>query len=406
MQTVTERFLRYVKVDTQSLDDMPEVPSTKKQFDLAKMLEQELKEIGAEDVRISENCYVYAKIPASSPDIKAKKLGFIAHVDTSNAVSGANVKPRIIENYDGGKVVLNEQLGVVLSPEEFPDLLKRKGEDLIVTDGTTLLGADDKAGVAEIMAAAEYLISHREIPHGEIRIAFTPDEEVGRGTDFFDIKGFDADYAYTIDGGVPGEIEYECFNAAAVKVNIKGVSVHPGSSKNMMKNALTMGMKFNSMLPANEVPEHTEGYEGFYHLTDMEGGCDAATMRYILRDHDANKLEQRKQYVIRTADYLNSVYGEGTFTLEIKDQYRNMREMIEPHMFLIDNAKKAMLDCGMTPVVLPIRGGTDGAHLSYEGLPCPNLCTGGFNFHGKYEYITVQALEQVTQMILNLATQL
>lgn len=406
MQTVTERFLRYVKVDTQSLDDMPEVPSTKKQFDLAKMLEQELKEIGAADVRISENCYVYAKIPASSPDIKAKKLGFIAHVDTSNAVSGANVKPRIIENYDGGKVVLNEQLGVVLSPEEFPDLLKRKGEDLIVTDGTTLLGADDKAGVAEIMAAAEYLISHREIPHGEIRIAFTPDEEVGRGTDFFDIKGFDADYAYTIDGGVPGEIEYECFNAAAVKVNIKGVSVHPGSSKNMMKNALTMGMKFNSMLPANEVPEHTEGYEGFYHLTDMEGGCDAATMRYILRDHDANKLEQRKQYVIRTADYLNSVYGEGTFTLEIKDQYRNMREMIEPHMFLIDNAKKAMLDCGMTPVVLPIRGGTDGAHLSYEGLPCPNLCTGGFNFHGKYEYITVQALEQVTQMILNLATQL
>lgn len=406
MQTVTERFLRYVKVDTQSLDDMPEVPSTGKQFDLAKLLAQELKDIGAEDVRLSEHCYVYAKIPASSPDIKAPKLGFIAHVDTSDAVSGANVKPRIIENYDGGKVILNEKLGVVLSPSEFPDLLKRKGEDLIVTDGTTLLGADDKAGVAEIMAAAEYLLTHREIPHGEIRIAFTPDEEVGRGTDFFDISGFDADYAYTIDGGVPGEIEYECFNAAAVKINIKGVSVHPGSSKNMMKNALTMGMKFNSMLPANEVPEHTEGYEGFYHLTDMAGGCDAATMRYILRDHDANILEQRKQHVIRTAEYLNKVYGEGTFTLEIKDQYRNMREMIEPHMFLIDNAKKAMQDCGMTPVVLPIRGGTDGAHLSYEGLPCPNLCTGGFNFHGKYEYITVQALEQVTQMIINLATQL
>lgn len=404
MQTVLERFLRYVKIDTQSAEDMEAVPSTEKQFNLARLLEKELKEIGAEEVRLSENAYVYAKIPASADAADAPKLGFIAHMDTSDAVSGENVNPRLVENYDGKDVILNKELDVILSPAEFPDLLKRKGETLVVTDGTTLLGADDKAGVAAIMTAAEYLLTNKEVKHGEIRIAFTPDEEVGRGTDFFDIKGFDADYAYTIDGGVPGEIEYECFNAAAARVSIKGVSVHPGSSKNMMKNALTMGMRFNGMLPVNEVPEFTEGYEGFYHLTDMAGGCDSAVMKYILRDHDEKKLEERKEYLKKTADYLNGVYGEGTFTVEIKDQYKNMKQKIEPFMFLIDNAKEAMLKAGMEPIVVPIRGGTDGARLSYEGLPCPNLCTGGANFHGKYEYITVEAMEKVVKMLLNLMT--
>ena len=316
---------------------------------------------------------------------------------------GKDVNPQIIENYDGGTVVLNKKLGLSMGPDEYPDLLTRVGEDLIVTDGNTLLGADDKAGVAEIMTMAEYLLLNREIKHGKILIGFTPDEEVGRGADFFDVNEFGADFAYTVDGGALGEIEYENFNAAALTVNVNGKSVHPGSAKDVMKNALTLGMKFDSLLPANEVPEHTEGYEGFHHLTNMEGNVDKAVMHYILRDHDAKKLEEKKRVVRETANYLNSLYGEGTFVIDIKDSYRNMKEMIEPYIFLIDNVKDVMTDLGITPKVCAIRGGTDGARLSFMGLPCPNLCTGGANYHGRFEYVTTQSMEKCVQILIGLA---
>ncbi|MCQ2537677.1 MAG: peptidase T [Lachnospiraceae bacterium] len=404
MERVTDKFLRYVSIDTQSQEEVEAVPSTEKQFNLARLLEKELKEIGAQDVRVSDNCYVYATIPSNlTENEKVPVLGFISHMDTSDAVSGANVKPQIIKNYDGGVVTLNKELNITMSPEEYPDLLTRKGEDLIVTDGTTLLGADDKAGVAEIMTMAETLINNPSIKHGTIRIGFTPDEEVGRGVDFFDVEGFAADYAYTVDGGVLGEIEYENFNAAALKLTVKGRSVHPGSAKNVMKNAITLGMQFNSMLPPEQVPEHTEGYEGFYHLNYMEGDVEEAKLYYILRDHDDQKLEEKKKVVLAAVAYLNSVYGEGTFTADIKDSYQNMKKQIEPCMFLIDNAKKAMEDLGVTPKICAIRGGTDGARLSYMGLPCPNLCTGGANFHGRFEYITVQSMEKCVEILLNLA---
>ena len=402
METVTERFLRYVKIDTQSLEDKETVPSTEKQFDLARLLEKELKEIGAKDVRVSQNCYVYATIPATIPDHNGPVFGFIAHMDTSDAVSGKGVKPRIVENYDGNFITLNDDLGVIMDPAEYPDLKNRIGEDLIVTDGTTLLGADDKAGVAEIMTMAEFLLTHPEIPHGTVKIGFTPDEEVGRGVDFFDVDGFGADYAYTVDGGVVGEIEYENFNAASLKLVVKGKSVHPGSAKNIMKNALTLAMQFNSLLPAEQVPEHTEGYEGFFHLTDMSGNVEEARLHYILRDHDENKLEEKKAIVLNTVKYLNGIYGEGTFSAEITDSYSNMKKMIEPHMFLIENAERAMKSLGIVPKIVAIRGGTDGARLSYMGIPCPNLCTGGANFHGRFEYTSVQALEKCTEMLIEL----
>lgn len=404
MESVLDRFLRYVKLDTQSQEDVESVPSTAKQFELAKLLVKELKEIGAQDIRMSDNCYVYAVIPSNLPDgDTAPALGFIAHMDTSDAVSGKDVKPQIIKNYDGGVVTLNKELGIKMDATEYPDLLTRIGEDLIVTDGTTLLGADDKAGVAEIMAMAERLINDSSIRHGKICIGFTPDEEVGRGVDFFDVEGFKADYAYTVDGGAVGEIEYENFNAAALKLSVKGRSVHPGSAKNVMKNAITLGMQFNSMLPAEQVPEHTEGYEGFYHLNYIEGDVENCRLHYILRDHDDKKLEEKKAVVRSAVTYLNSVYGEGTFTAEITDSYSNMKKMIEPHMFLIDNAKKVMEELGVTPKICAIRGGTDGARLSYMGLPCPNLCTGGANYHGRFEYITVQALEKCTEILIGLA---
>ncbi len=402
MQTVLERFLRYVKVDTQSQEEVEAVPSTKKQFDLANMLIEELKAMGAHNVRITDNCYIYAEIPATT-DEKVASLGFISHMDTSDAVSGKDVKPRIIKDYDGGKVVINKDLGLVLDPAEYPDLLTRVGEDLIVTDGNTLLGADDKAGVAEIMTMAEYLLTNREVKHGKILIGFTPDEEVGRGADFFDVKEFGADYAYTVDGGALGEIEYENFNAAGLTVTVTGKSVHPGSAKNVMKNALTLGMKFDAMLPVHEVPENTEGYEGFHHLTNMEGNVDRAVMHYILRDHDAAKLEEKKRVVRETAAHLNSIYGAGTFDIDIKDQYSNMKEKIEPHMFLIDNVKDVMTGLGITPKVCAIRGGTDGARLSFMGLPCPNLCTGGANFHGRLEYVTTQSMEKCVSILIGLA---
>ncbi|MBQ7636148.1 MAG: peptidase T [Lachnospiraceae bacterium] len=403
METVLERFLRYVKVDTQSQEDVERVPSTEKQFDLANMLVEELKAMGAHNVRLTENCYIYAEIPATTEE-KWASLGFISHMDTSDAVSGKDVNPQIIKNYDGKTVVINKKMALTMGPEEYPDLLTRVGEDLIVTDGNTLLGADDKAGVAEIMTMAEYLLEHREIRHGKIMIGFTPDEEVGRGADFFDVREFGADFAYTVDGGPVGEIEYENFNAAALTVTVTGKSVHPGSAKNVMKNALTLGMKYDSLLPENEVPEFTEGYEGFHHLTNMEGNVDKAVMHYILRDHDEEKLEEKKRVAIETGEYLNKIYGPGTFAVEIKDQYCNMKKKIEPYMFLIDNVKDVMTELGITPRVSAIRGGTDGARLSFMGLPCPNLCTGGANYHGRFEYVTVQSMEKCVDILIRLAS--
>lgn len=400
MRTVKERFLEYIAVDTQSADDMEQVPSTEKQFNLAKILEKELKEIGAQDVRLSENCYIYATIPATAANKPV--MGLISHMDTATALTGANVKPQIVQNYQGGDIVLNKELGIVLSEKQFPELAEEIGKDVIVTDGTTLLGADDKAGVAEIMTMAEYLLNHPEIPHGEIKIGFTPDEEVGRGVDFFDVEGFGADFAYTVDGGAVGELEYENFNAASAKVFLHGTSIHPGSAKNQMINAILVGMELQSLLPKEQNPAYTEKYEGFYHLDEMKGSVEEASMVYIIRDHDRAKFETKKELFRAAVDFLNKKYGEGTVELVLKDSYYNMKEKIVDHMELIDNAKKAMEELGIVPRVQPIRGGTDGARLSFMGLPCPNLCTGGYNFHGKYEYVSVQDMELVVELLKKL----
>lgn len=401
MKNVVERFLEYVKVDTQSQDDMENVPSTEKQRNLAEILVKELKEMGAENVRLSDHCYVYATIPSNSKK-KLPSIGFVSHMDTSNALSGKDVKPRIVKNYDGGEIVLNEELNIRMDANAYPVLNLSKGKDLIVTDGTTLLGADDKAGVAEILTMAETLLTHPEIEHGTIQIGFTPDEEVGRGVDFFDVEGFGADFAYTIDGGELGEIEYENFNAAAGKIQIQGVSIHPGSAKNKMVNALLLAMEFQHMLPANEDPMYTENYEGFYMLNALEGTVDSARAVYIIRDHDKAQFEAKKARFIKIGEYLNEKYGEGTFKVEVKDSYYNMKEKVEPHIHLIDNAKRAMEEVGVTPIVVPIRGGTDGARLSYMGLPCPNLCAGGNNFHGRYEFIPVQSMEKIVEILLKI----
>ncbi len=401
MKTVTERFLKYVKIDTQSLEDMDTVPSTEKQKNLAKVLVEELKEIGAGNVRTDDHGYVYGTIP-STVKKKLPALGFIAHMDTSCAISGKDVKPRIISNYDGKDIVLNEELKITLETSQYPSLCNYIGQDLIVTDGTTLLGADDKAGIAEIMVMAETLLTHPEIEHGTIQIGFTPDEEVGRGVDFFDVKGFGADFAYTVDGGELGEIEYENFNAAAAKLTIQGTSIHPGSAKDKMVNALLLAMEFQNMLPVQQNPMYTEGYEGFYMLSTLEGSVDLAKASYIIRDHDRVKFEEKKERFQKIAGYLNDKYGAGTFKTDIKDSYYNMKEMIEPHIHLINNARKAMDEMGITPIVVPIRGGTDGAKLSYMNLPCPNLCTGGHNFHGRYEYIPIQSMEKVTGILLKI----
>lgn len=400
--TVKERFLRYIAVDTQSKDDVPAVPSTEKQWNLAGMLEQELREMGAEDVRLEEHCYVYASIPATT-DKKVPVLGFIAHMDTATALSGCNVKAQVVP-YQGGDIVLNEELGIVLSAEQFPELSEQTGKDVIVTDGTTLLGADDKAGIAEILTMAEYLINHPEIEHGEIKIAFTPDEEVGNGVEYFDVEGFGADAAYTVDGGALGELEYENFNAANAKVFVHGTSIHPGSAKGQMKNALLIGMEFQNLLPAAENPAYTEGYEGFYHLDSMEGSVEEAAMVYIIRDHDRAKFEAKKEFFSKAAEFLNAKYGAGSVEISVKDVYYNMKEKLADHMELVENAKKAMEELGITPLIRPIRGGTDGARLSFMGLPCPNLCTGGANCHGKYEYVSVQDMEKVTELLIRLAS--
>ena len=405
MSSVVDKFLRYVKIDTQSWSPSDTFPSTEKQKDLGRLLAKELQEMGASDVKFDEQFgYVYATIPSTLKEGKAAPvLGFISHMDTAMAVSGKDVKPRIVENYPGGDIVLNEALSVVLREEENPELAGYVGKSLIVTDGTTLLGADDKAGVAEIMTMAEYLLAHPEIEHGTIRIGFTPDEEVGGGVDHFDVEGFGADYAYTVDGGELGELEYENFNAADVVLHVNGYSVHPGSAKGKMKNAILLAQEFQAMLPVHEAPEATEGYEGFYHPGTIQGNVEHVDVDYIIRDHDREKFEEKKAFFLKTAEFLNGKYGVDTFVVEMEDSYYNMKEKIMPeNAHLINNAAKAMEMADVKPLISPIRGGTDGARLSFMGLPCPNLCTGGLNFHGKYEYICIESMEKVVQILLNI----
>lgn len=398
MTSVVDRFLRYVSIDTQSMEDQDCYPSTAKQLNLAHMLVDELKEMGAENVRIDQYGYVCAELPATTTK-QVPVLGFLSHMDTSCACSGADIKPQIIRNYDGGEILLNQDTKESLKPSDYPELADYIGQDLITTDGTTLLGADDKAGVAEIMTMAAELLAHPEIPHGKICIAFTPDEEVGRGTDFFDVKGFGADVAYTVDGGSLGELEYENFNAAGAKLTIHGKSIHPGSARGIMKNALLIGMELQNMLPVFENPASTDGYEGFFHLNNMSGDVELAHMKYIIRDHDHEKFEQKKQLMEQAVAYLNVKYGAGCVELEMSDSYYNMLEKIKPHMYLIDVAKASMEALDIVPKVCPIRGGTDGARLSYKGLPCPNICTGGHNFHGRYEYICIQSMEKIVELL-------
>ncbi|MDD3253927.1 MAG: peptidase T [Lachnospiraceae bacterium] len=405
MSTVIERFLRYVSIDTQSMEDQECYPSTEKQQNLARLLIEELQAIGASQVRQDHYGYVLAEIPATT-DKEVPALGFLSHMDTSPACSGAQVKAQVIKNYEGGSIVLNAETGETISPVQYPELSDYAGQDLITTDGTTLLGADDKAGVAEIMTFAEYLIAHPELPHGKICIAFTPDEEVGRGTDFFDVKAFGADVAYTVDGGAIGELEYENFNAASAKITIHGVSIHTGSARGVMKNALLIGMELHQMLPVFENPACTDGYEGFYHLDHMDGSVELAHMKYIIRDHDWKKFEEKKRLMEQVASYLNQKYGDGCVELELTDSYYNMLEKIKPQFYLIDLAKDAMNELGIEPKVCPIRGGTDGARLSYKGLPCPNLCTGGHNFHGRHEYICIQSMEKIVELLVKLAVKL
>ncbi len=403
---VITKFLRYVKIDTQSDDKSSTAPSTMKQHDLAKLLFAELKQIGASDVVYDEeHCYVYARIPSNINDGKERPaIGFVSHMDTSDEVSGKDVNPRIVDGYEGTDIILSADGSVVLSPSDFPELKNHIGEDLIVTDGTTLLGADDKAGVAEIMTMAETLLTNPDIPHGEIRIAFTPDEEIGRGTDNFNLETFGADYAYTVDGGKLGELEYENFNAAEGTITVRGRSVHPGDAKNKMINASLICFEFHNMLPVFQNPMYTEKREGFFHLTEISGSTESASSSYIIRDHDEKLFEEKKKIFAEAADYLNKKYGEGTVTVNLRDQYFNMIEKIKPHMHLVDNAKEVMKSLDVTPIDNPIRGGTDGAALSYKGLPCPNLCTGGYNYHGKYEYASIQEMRKVVDILLGIVS--
>lgn len=399
MKTVEQRFLEYVKLNTKSDETTRVTPSTKGQLVLAEKLLNELKELGLKDARISEHGYVYATLEKNcNKDIPS--IGFIAHMDTAPDYSGENVNPKIIENYDGGDIKLNDT--EILSPKFSPELRQYIGQRLITTDGTTLLGADDKAGIAEIMTAIEYLINHPEIEHGDIKIGFTPDEEIGEGADHFDVEGFGADFAYTMDGGRIGELEFENFNAAGVKVKIKGVNVHPGYAKNKMLNSIMVANEFINSLPLNEVPENTESYEGFYHLTDINATVENTTLSYIIRDFFKDSYEERKNKIREIQEELNKKYGEGTVVVEIKDQYNNMKEKIEPVMHIVENAQQAMIEANITPNIRPIRGGTDGARLSFMGLPTPNIFAGGENFHGKYEYVPVESMEKAVEVIVNI----
>ena len=399
--TIVDRFIKYARIDTQSDENSTQTPSTQKQFNLAKEIEREALEMGLVDVSLDNNCYLMATLPANITK-NVPVIGFISHFDTSPDMSGNNVNPRIVKNYDGNDIILNEEKKVILSPNDFPELLLHKGEDIIVTDGTTLLGADDKAGIAEIMDAMQYLIDHPEIEHGKIRIGFTPDEEIGRGADKFDVEKFGAAWAYTMDGSEVGELEYENFNAAAAKIKIQGRNVHPGYSKNKMINALHVAQELTSLLPVKERPEFTEGYEGFFHLISMNGTVEEANLSFIIRDHDRQKFEERKEMIVKAVNELNIKY-DNRLSIDLKDQYYNMREEIEPVMHVVDYAKRAMEELGIKPDIKPIRGGTDGAKLSFMGLPCPNIFAGGLNFHGKYEFIPIQSMEKASSVIVKIA---
>ena len=400
MEKILDRFLRYVSVDTQSDENSESQPSSAKQLDLLRMLRDELTAMGVE-ATLDEYGYVMATLP-SNIDRKVPVVGFIAHVDTSPDASGANVRPQIIENYDGGDIALQGVPGLFLKPSEFPELLGHKGETIITTDGTTLLGADDKAGVAEIMNAVQYMVEHPEFKHGEIRIGFTPDEEIGRGVVKFDVKKFGAEYAYTMDGGEVGELEFENFNAASAKIHIQGRNVHPGYAKGKMKNAILIGMELNSLLPVQQRPEFTEGYEGFFHIISFKGSVEEADFGYIIRDHDRAKFEEKKEVIGKCVAFINEKYGEGTASLEVKDQYYNMRQQVEPYYFIVEKAVKAMEMEGIEARIQPIRGGTDGANLSFKGLPCPNIFAGGLNFHGKMEFAPLESIEKASRVVLNI----
>ena len=396
---ITERFINYTKFDTQSAEDSETVPSTPKQLVFAKYLKEELEREGFADVEMDDKGYLYATLKANTKKA-IPTIGFISHYDTALDASGANVKARIVEKYDGGDIQLSP--GIISSPSKFPELLEHKGEDLIVTDGTTLLGADDKAGIAEIMEAMCYLRDHNEIEHGDIRIGFNPDEEIGMGAHHFDVEKFGCEWAYTMDGGDIGNLEYENFNAASAKITIKGVSVHTGYAKGKMVNASRLACEFNSYISESDIPETTEGYQGFYHLLGIESHCEEAKLSYIIRDHDREKFEERKEFIENIAKNMNEKYGEGTVKVVLKDQYYNMKEKIDPNMHVIDIVLKAMQDTGVTPRVEPIRGGTDGAQLSFRGLPCPNIFAGGVNFHGPYEFVSVQVMEKAVQVIVRI----
>ena len=400
MEKILDRFLRYVSVDTQSDENSESQPSSAKQLDLLRMLRDELTAMGVE-ATLDEYGYVMATLP-SNIDRKVPVVGFIAHVDTSPDASGANVRPQIIENYDGGDIALKGVPGLFIKPSEFPELLGHKGETIITTDGTTLLGADDKAGVAEIMNAVQYMVEHPEFKHGEIRIGFTPDEEIGRGVVKFDVKKFGAEYAYTMDGGEVGELEFENFNAASAKIHIQGRNVHPGYAKGKMKNAILIGMELNSLLPVQQRPEFTEGYEGFFHIISFKGSVEEADFGYIIRDHDRAKFEEKKEVIGKCVAFINEKYGEGTASLEVKDQYYNMRQQVEPYYFIVEKAVKAMEMEGIEARIQPIRGGTDGANLSFKGLPCPNIFAGGLNFHGKMEFAPLESIEKASRVVLNI----
>lgn len=396
---IIKRFLNYTQYDTQSSEESESVPSTSKQLVFARYLKEELEREGLDDVEMDEKGYIYATLKANTKE-EVPTIGFISHYDTSPDCSGANIKPRIVEQYDGGDILLSE--GIYLSPKKFPELLAHVGEDIIVTDGHTLLGADDKAGIAEIVQAMVYLQEHPEVKHGTIRVAFNPDEEIGMGAHHFDVEKFGCEWAYTMDGGEVGELEFENFNAAGAKITIKGVSVHPGYAKGKMVNASLLAAEFVGMLPADETPETTEGYQGFYHLTGMQSGCEQAKLSYIIRDHDRQKFEERKRFMLRQVEVMNEKYGEGTVVAEVNDQYYNMKEKIDPQMHVIDLVLKAMQEVGVAPKVRPIRGGTDGAQLSFKGLPCPNIFAGGINFHGPYEFVPIQSMQKAMQVVVKI----
>ena len=403
MSNIVDRFLRYVKIDTESMHDVPTVPSTEKQLDLARLLQRELEEMGAENVYLGDGGIVYATIPTNCEKNDVPVVGFVAHIDTSPDAPGANVQARIVENYDGKDIVLNEKQGIVMQTAAYPHLLEYVGKDLIVTDGTTLLGADDKAGVAVLMNLAEYLLAHPEVKHGTIKLAFTPDEEVGSGVRRFDVAAFGADFAYTIDGPNLGEINSETFSAADAKIVVHGLSIHPGRAKNTMKNAILIAMELDSMLPAAERPQHTEGKEGFYHITDFDGSVSRTAMKYIIRDYDMDAFLARKARMQQIVDYLNGVYGEGTIELELTDTYYNMYEAIRPIHYIVDYVKDAMVEMGITPREIPVRGGTDGSQLTTMGLPCPNISAAYRNNHGVFEYLCIQDLEKNGELIIRLA---